>query len=266
LRRVPINHDCGAPKRKLMDRKQRKHPGKLAATSLLLALFTLSAWQAVSAQSSPLLGKLKAGPYSVGFKLINETDFSRTYKLNPQSGESARPVPISLWYPAQKTAQASALNLQAYLHLMAEPASSGKLTEAQKRESEQLFLSIPLALGYSEASLRQVLQVKTLAVKDAAAKAGKFPLLVLGQGLYFESPVTHVILCEYLASHGYVVATAPLKGSHSPFVNLDLVDLETEVRDMEFVISRARSFPYADVRRLGVIGFDLGGRRPCSCR
>ena len=44
-------------------------------------------------------------------------------------------------------------------------------------------------------------------------------------------------LAEYLASHGFVVATSPLVGTHSPLVSLDVLDLETQARDMEFVIA-----------------------------
>lgn len=88
---------------------------------------------------------------------------------------------------------------------------------------------------------------------------GRFPLVIFGQGLYYESPLTQVILAEYLVSQGYVVASFPLLGTYSRLVNRDLVDLETEVRDMEFVISQTRHLPFVDKRRLGVLGFDLGG-------
>jgi pimeloyl-ACP methyl ester carboxylesterase len=81
----------------------------------------------------------------------------------------------------------------------------------------------------------------------------------MGQGLYYESPVSHAVLGEYLASHGFVVATCPLVGTRSPLVRLDAVDLETQVRDMEFVMARIRREPLVSPERLGVFGFDMGG-------
>ena len=68
-----------------------------------------------------------------------------------------------------------------------------------------------------------------------------------------------MILAEYLVSQGYMVASCPLLGTYNRLVNRDLVDLETEVRDMEFVISQTRHLPFVDKGRLGVLGYDLGG-------
>ena len=81
----------------------------------------------------------------------------------------------------------------------------------------------------------------------------------MGQGLYYESPIAHAILAEYLASHGHVVATCPLIGTGSRLVNLDVVDLETQIRDLEVVIVRARELPGVSEERLGLLGFDMGG-------
>ena len=96
------------------------------------------------------------------------------------------------------------------------------------------------------------------AVENAEPLAGPFPLIVIGLGLYYESPVTFAATAEYLAGRGFVVATAPLVGTQVALVKLDVPDLETQVRDLELVIARARSFPFVDPERLGVMGFDLG--------
>jgi pimeloyl-ACP methyl ester carboxylesterase len=55
------------------------------------------------------------------------------------------------------------------------------------------------------------------------------------------------------------VATVPLVGTHSPLVNLDAIDLETQVRDLEFAIARVRKLPFVDPGELGVLGYDMGG-------
>lgn len=81
----------------------------------------------------------------------------------------------------------------------------------------------------------------------------------MGQGLYYESPLSHFVLCEFLASYGYVVATSPLLGTRYRLVNINVEDVETEVRDMEFVLAAVRTLPFADPGKLGVIGYDLGG-------
>ena len=84
-------------------------------------------------------------------------------------------------------------------------------------------------------------------------------LIVIGQGLYFESPVAFAAMGEYLAGRGFVVATSPLVGTNSPIVNVDVQGLETEVRDLEFVIAQARGLSFVSPDKLGVFGFDQGG-------
>src|SRR5690606_9714142 len=50
-----------------------------------------------------------------------------------------------------------------------------------------------------------------------------------------------------------------LVGTNSPLVKVDAKDLETQVRDLEFVIVQARRLPFVSPERLGVFGFDQGG-------
>jgi dienelactone hydrolase len=104
-----------------------------------------------------------------------------------------------------------------------------------------------------------LLQQPVLAIENAEALEGPFPLIVIGQGLYYESPVAFAAMGEYLAGRGFVVATCPLVGANSPFVRIDAQDLETQVRDLEFVIAQARHFSFVSPERLGVFGFDMGG-------
>ncbi|MCK7481370.1 MAG: tetratricopeptide repeat protein [Candidatus Moduliflexus flocculans] len=108
------------------------------------------------------------------------------------------------------------------------------------------LLPVPLSKGLDSVALGKLRDSPAGAVRGAAAATGKFPLLVLGQGLYYESPLCHFVLCEFLAAHGYVVATSPLRGTRCRLVNITVEDLETEVRDMESVMAEARALPFAD--------------------
>ena len=58
---------------------------------------------------------------------------------------------------------------------------------------------------------------------------------------------------------GFVVATTPLSGTSSPLVRVEADDLETQARDLEFVIERVRRFAFVSPERFGVLGFDMGG-------
>src|ERR1700760_4191708 len=68
------------------------------------ALF-IAAGATLRAQSA-LRFTLPFGPYAVGFKAVDQYDYSRTFgdavdqDGHPVSGERARPIQTSVWYPA----------------------------------------------------------------------------------------------------------------------------------------------------------------------
>jgi hypothetical protein len=192
-----------------------------------------------------ILWDWESGSYTPGFQLLKEVDYSRFYPAGNVDGLNPRPIRIYLWYPAKKAA-ARPMLLKDYIHLAAYDFRPERLP-------------VQLTKGLSEDDLKLLMGKRTKAVRDAIFAEGSFPLLVLGQGLYYESPLSHVILCEFLASHGYIVASCPLLGTHYRLVNLDVEDLETEVRDLEFVIGTVRRIPEIEISHLGVIGYDLGG-------
>jgi dienelactone hydrolase len=117
----------------------------------------------------------------------------------------------------------------------------------------------PLARSLAPAALEALLQRPMLAAENARPAAGRFPLIAIGQGLYYESPIAFAALEEFLAGRGCVVVTTPLVGTNSTVVRNDAQDLETQLRDLEFAIARARQLPFVSGDRLGVLGFDQGG-------
>lgn len=224
---------------------------KIKKTGFFLFLIISISSRNVIAANSPLWGSLKPGPYKVGFKLINTIDYSRS---SLQSHARGRQIRIYLWYPVSSSVSMTPILFEQYANSAVEdfapyPAAKKDILE---------FVELPLVRGLSKERLSDLLLKPTAAMKDAPEANGPFPLIIFGQGLYYESPLTHAVLCEYLASYGFVVATCPLLGTHSPLVNLDLIDLETQVRDMEFVLSQGCKLPFVDKNRLGLIGFDLG--------
>ncbi|MDQ3818164.1 MAG: tetratricopeptide repeat protein [Acidobacteriota bacterium] len=103
--------------------------------------------------------------------------------------------------------------------------------------------------------------MRTAATQNAEPQNGAFPLIVYSAGLN-NSSQDNVVLCEYLASHGYVVVTVPQLGPTSLDVNLRFqspLDLETQALDLQFAIGALHDFPSIDHHRLGVIGYSVGG-------
>ncbi|MBU1699079.1 MAG: hypothetical protein KJ970_17070 [Candidatus Eisenbacteria bacterium] len=197
----------------------------------------------------------EVGLYPVGFRLYADRDGARTFAcpIRPDGDAFApgRPVRIYIWYPAQDSDRGRLL-IRDYIQMAADDFGL-------RGENSEPVLPVQLMKGLDDEPLAALLNVKTMAVQGAEPESCPFPLIILGQGLYYESPFTHYALCESLAGHGYVVATCPLMGTHARLVNINAVDLETQIRDMEFVLSKARELPFVDSEELGVIGYDLGG-------
>ena len=229
----------------------------LCATLPLISLHLNDAYsQTDSAVSNP--HGLEPGEYSVGFQLLEKQDFSRaiTGGTSPSMAHP-RPMRTYLWYPARRSDNAQPMRFGRYAAFADEDIwpveSAGDLREELKYSHRALARSL------SPESFEALLQQPVLAIETAEARAGPFPLIVIGQGLYYESPVVFAALSEYLAGRGFVVATCPLVGSNSPIVRMDVQDLETQVRDLEFVIAQARRFSFVSRDKLGVFGFDMGG-------
>ena len=121
------------------------------------------------------------------------------------------------------------------------------------------FSRRPLARSLGKERFEALLRQPVSAIENASPSERQFPLIVIGQGVYYESPVVFAALAEYLAGRGFVVATSPLVGTNSPIVTVDVTGLETQVRDLELAIAHARLLPYVSPDKLGVFGFDMGG-------
>jgi len=220
---------------------------------VLVAVLLLPAF----AQDETSVLGLARGEHAVGFRLLDDEDRSRAVTGGERGGAHARPIRTYLWYPAATVRRARPMLFGRYAELANDdiwPQSiSGALHERLR------FANGPLARSLSATSYTALLERPMRAVASAEPLVGPFPLVVIGLGLYYESPITFSATAEYLAGHGFVVATAPLVGTHVSIVKLDTQDLETQIRDLEFAIARARQFPFVDVERLGVMGFDQGG-------
>jgi dienelactone hydrolase len=203
-------------------------------------------------------GGLRAGPHDVGFRLMAERDLSRSIQANgTSSGVQTRPLRIYAWYPASISPDSEPMLFGRYADLADDDIWSEEIIPGARQRTA--FSRRPLSRSLTPERLEVLLKEPVGAVENAEAVKGPFPLIVVGQGLYYESPITHAILCEHLASQGFVVATVPLAGTDSPLPSLDVIDLETQARDLEFVIGRFRALPFVSGDKLGLLGFDMGG-------
>lgn len=230
---------------------------------LAAAAMSITTMSAVSAddQLSPFRSKLTAGPYEAGFETVEMYDYSRVsrdkydYDGNPREGETARPIQICVWYPAALTADAVPMVYGEYAFPAPRDSRFYPLLSAlQAREIG--FLAAPL--GGNRTMVLDMMNLPVAAFKNAPRVEGSFPLIIYhpdAGGSYAENAA----LCEALASNGFVVASSHNFGTTDIPVMMNHTDLETAIRDREFVYGFMRDYPNVDFAKVGLVGTGLGG-------
>ncbi|GAB3232229.1 hypothetical protein GCM10027346_19320 [Hymenobacter seoulensis] len=225
---------------------------------LVLLMLGLSA-QVVHAGSG--FADLKAGPHTVGFRVVQQYDYARAYKGRtdavtgkPTTGELARPMQTLVWYPAQKGG--APIRYADYLRTEATDDNFSR-TDAEAAA----FLADKLQWAAAQVGPKQAQQLfdqRMWAVQNAPAASGKFPVVIYaagGGGTAHEA----ADLCEYLASHGYVVLASRSLGTRTKDMNYDAEGLDTQARDIQFLLSYAHTLPQADMAHVAAAGWSWGG-------
>lgn len=196
--------------------------------------------------------KLKYGKFQVGFRNYKKDDNTRSYtRLYDWDNKIlARPISISIWYPTEKTSTKNILKVKDYMTIL-----------KQEEEWESLPNDRILSWFYysdNEKNRRQ-LELETKAYFHTQPTNGKFPVVIYAPS-YQASSVENFALCEFLASHGYVVLSCPSRGTENRFLEGGTTkDIETQARDIEYLIGEASSLTDVDIDKLSVIGFSFGG-------
>src|SRR5205085_568906 len=231
----------------------------IAAWSILfLAFACITPTEAQQKSSTPFWGSLAAGPYAVGFRTIYEFDRTRTWRVTrgyekPFAPDlNGRPIRINIWYPAVRGARSEQLRFESYVN----PGGPKEFNEL----NTILELREKVSSSYHD-HWADVLKTPVNAYANTTPAKGRFPLVLYAGGLNSTSTTTVFVIAEFLASHGYVVATVPLLGPTNENTEQGRMpsDRERAVEDLEFAWSALRAQPNVDETKVGVFGKSLGG-------
>lgn len=231
----------------------------LNKTNLLVVSILLSSIFC-NAQESSLKLTSQMGEYAVGFKSIDTYDYSRSFLPTDGSetkkGEVVfRPMQISIWYPAKSNAESRKIKYEDYFYLQLLETGAVDLTTDNKKKFVEKFIKLePVVMDKFDKEL----SVEMNAIKNASEANGSFPVIVYGPS-YSSTSIENALMFELLASHGYVVISSPSIGPYTRSMGGGQLGIETQARDLEFLISEARSIPNADINKLALMGFSWGG-------
>lgn len=197
-----------------------------------------------------LWGDLKPGRYSVGLHVITSFDKTRS---DPQD-RRGRPVEITLWYPAFERYASSRLTFADYF----------KMANKEKATRQELAKSISAdAEAVDQARLDRILNAQMLACRDLRSARGRYPLVLWSAR--HATMASQSVMCEYLASHGYVVAFARYKGSPLPLpyeaksYQEKSATLDAQVCDMEVALAELQRLSYVRSDLVSVISWSYAG-------
>lgn len=239
---------------------------------LVVAMAGVLAAQAAEVE---LWGRLEAGAHAVGYRSYFQLDKARRYG----GGKGPRPILVVMWYPA--AADGEAMAYREYFDVPALPQYPDFPRRLHQFLLETLNADVfgvqvagegtvppyaPAADARSalnaeeRAFLDALLQHSTRAHRNAAPATGHFPVLLHHPGAA-GSYEDNSVLCEYLASHGYVVITSAFPSEDGRHVSNNFKGSQVSLQDMAFLLAHARGLPFADADRAGAIGHSIGAWR-----
>ena len=246
---------------------RENRPGNVGKLAVAVAACVLLGTHQSRAESPPLWGKLTPGPHAVGFRSTWEFDSSRTYnttfddKTTYATGKAPRPVLVNIWYPAERADDARPMPHGGYFEIGSDDPRLAKLATklaeyARGVARTELFGKSAQEMTPRERRLMdRLLATPTACRRNARPLARKAPVVIYhcGAGSSYED---NSVLCEYLASHGYVVIGSAFQQAAGATFNID--GGEGSARDMAFLIGYASRLPFADWNHIAVAGHSAG--------
>ncbi len=213
-----------------------------------ISLYICSGSIIAVSQTSPFQFVQQTGPYPVGLKVVEQYDHARTYPIFPKdsskspAGENARPLQTLIWYPSLR-GTGKPMTVGDYVHL-----ADTEMDFKAPDEKENRWRSL----------LRTSFAIPLSAVREAQPAEGRYPVLVYAPS---DSSVSweNADVCEYLASHGYVVLASPSMGMSTRDMTDDLDGINAQAGDISFLITYAGSLGDTDLSEVAVVSWSWGG-------
>jgi dienelactone hydrolase len=202
------------------------------------------------------------GPYPVGLKVVLQYDYARAYRGEIDAvtgeaikGERARPIQTLVWYPARPGGKAMVYG--DYLRLTGNEDDFSRTDKQAQAIADEIVRNDYGSMSGPE-RVREELPGRMRAHRDAASANGRFPVVIYAPSIGAPA-AENADLCEYLASHGYIVIASPSFGPRSRAMPNDLEGAETQAADIAFLVAYAHTLPQADSGEVAVAGYSWGG-------
>ena len=199
----------------------------------------------------------ESGGHRIGFRV----EYLRDTLRYADSSGSPRILQTSIWYPS-KYCEAPAMKYEDYFLLTGSEHGDSSPGSIDRTSLEKQYFKVLSSRGIAEKDARLLFSLQLRAYPDALPRFERFPLILVAQG-NFQSAHHQAILCEALASRGYVVMTCPsptrITGPMKNDEDAARV-MNDQLSDLEYMFDYARTLPYVDQTRVGIVCHSFGGR------
>ncbi len=220
----------------------------------ILVVCILTQLSSIYGQTSLKDINLQHGKYEVGFQHYTVIDSTRTYRIRNDYNNQliSRPVPISIWYPANiQNGVSKQLTVLDYLEVLKEEEEWKDLPNAWLLDWFPYLWNTPQNKAHLSESVT--------AFSNTSFSEGKFPVVVYAAS-YQASSIENFALFEYLASNGYVVISSPSRGTDTRWLEGGTAkDMETQSRDVELLLKELYSYENSNPNKIALMGFSFGG-------
>jgi len=202
-------------------------------------------------------------PCDVGFEYYKTYDDSRRYILNDDT--ISRPLLIHFWYPSNANTKKDSYYFKDYIDLIAIREDFNKpAPEIAEHSINFINAYAGFARQYlgldTNTTTQQILDCPVLAHHGSALANSKeaFPLIIYAPSNSKSSVQNHII-CEYLASHGFMVISVGSAGENSIERGIDQESILAQVMDMEYLLHYFEDSLKIKYTGLGLMNFSSGG-------
>jgi pimeloyl-ACP methyl ester carboxylesterase len=228
----------------------------LSLKGVLPLLLLLSSTTAVIGQIPGTVGS--SSLYSAGYQNLICTDSGRNYKPGAKKTDRFynRPIEIDLWYPAKEPTVAEPVRYGDFLQLLEQRSNRFQDDTLYKTMTDDLIQYLCVNLSIQDSS--KLTGLKTRSYLGAQPAGRNFPIIIYMtslNGMSFEN----INLFEFLAEHGYIVASIASVGRYPGNMQENLADLLEQINDGSFALQYLKKVYPVDSSAVGVIGYSWGG-------
>jgi dienelactone hydrolase len=204
--------------------------------------------------------KLSFGEHSVGFRYEWIKNFAQNSCGDKEYSGPGKQLLLGIWYPA-KEAATKKMTLREYVE-MKNVEREVKLTENMKIYARESWFNYTLE-EYSDSSYSSKVQAfeKSLDIElkaefRAKKQPGKFPVIIYhhGAGGTYDD---NAQMCEYFASHGYLVISSSFFQCKGNIVFED-TDWHSSITDLHAILQYTSNIENADINNIALLGHSRG--------